>query len=212
LGLVSLQVGRRSWSYVSGDSFMNASELLGQLCDIVSKGGNFLLDVPPHADGSFDANVTSLLLDIGAWLGVHGAAIFKTRPWAVFGEGPTKIVPGGFHEWPMFTEDDFRFTAAGSGRAVFLFLMKWVEHRSYSVTSLNSTSKGAAGVTDVSLIGSTLSVDWKQDGSGLHLGPIPASGVHSPFLPVVLRVHLGGASADDIDAPTRRLRKNIMRP
>jgi hypothetical protein len=61
---------------------------------VVSKGGNFLLDVPPMADGSFDARVTATLLSMGQWLGVYGAGIYKSIPWRAFGEGPTNIVPG----------------------------------------------------------------------------------------------------------------------
>jgi alpha-L-fucosidase len=61
--------------------YATARQLIGELVDVVSKNGNFLLDIGPRADGTIPAIMATRLSQIGAWLRVNGEAIYDTIPW-----------------------------------------------------------------------------------------------------------------------------------
>lgn len=216
---------RNSWSWVEPPSLKNATELIGELIDIVSKNGNLLLDIPPKADGSVDPRVISTLLDMGRWLSLNGMAIYGTRPWTTFGEGPTRITPGFNHEWPRFTTRDFRFTTthATTAPAIFAIAMGWSINGSYTILSLNASAPLRIGksITNVTLVGldeeSKLSVDWNRSHEALSIqikGLPPDEVSHIPPSPLafayVFRIHVDGATLGGIDAPTLERRRRIM--
>lgn len=92
-----------SWSYVSTDTYKSTNQLVHLLCDIVAKGGNFLLNVGPDADGNLPDTALLRMKEIGQWMQVNGEAIYATRP----------IYP--------FTYGEFRFTQKGDKiYAIFL--------------------------------------------------------------------------------------------
>lgn len=75
-----------SWSYVPKDIYKPVDTLIDKLVDVVSKGGNFLLNIGPSPEGEWDDTAYHRLEKIGAWLKVHGEAIYGTRMFDVFGE------------------------------------------------------------------------------------------------------------------------------
>jgi alpha-L-fucosidase len=81
----------RSYGYnkfESEEDYLCSEELIKMLIDIVSKNGNFLLNVGPMANGTIPEFQKKRLLEIGDWLEINGDAIFGTRPW-VKSEGKT---------------------------------------------------------------------------------------------------------------------------
>ena len=62
------------------------------LVDVVSKNGALLLNIGPKSDGTIPAPEVEMLLEIGKWLKINGEAIYDTRPWKTFGEGPNSLM------------------------------------------------------------------------------------------------------------------------
>lgn len=102
-----------SWCYTQDLRIKSAETVLHTLIDIVSKNGVLLLNVSPRADGIIPQNQREVLEEIGAWLEINGEAIYKTRPWKSFGEGPTRLErEGSFVGRLDYTPQDIRFTCS----------------------------------------------------------------------------------------------------
>lgn len=106
-------VSKNSWGYIEGHDYKQVIDILCDLCDIVAKNGALLLNIGPRADGTIPETERSMLRDIGAWLKENGEAIYHTRPWRVYGEGPTQVPEGAFTDTQRdaFTGADIRYTA-----------------------------------------------------------------------------------------------------
>lgn len=87
-----------SWSYVPNDQYKSTETLLKNLCLIVSRGGNFLLNIAPDPQGRLDSTAYQRLEEIGAWMQVNGEAIYHSQPIA-----PYEIKQGENGTW-VFTK------------------------------------------------------------------------------------------------------------
>src|SRR5207245_11574472 len=107
-----------------------------QLIDIVSKNGNLLVNIGPRSDGTIPQEVQDVLREVGSWLKINGEAIYGTRPWKAYGEGPTKIVEGAFHDTDAqpVSERDFRFTTKGD--VLYACELGWPENGQAVIHSL----------------------------------------------------------------------------
>ncbi len=164
-------VSKNSWGYIDNHDYKSAGDIIGDLVDIVSKNGALLLNVGPKADGTIPQVEQDMLREIGAWLQVNGEAIYDTRAWDVFGEGPTEIPEGEFTDTKRspFTSADIRFTKKGN--MLYAMLLDYPEDGEALVTSLGGDS--SVTVKGVKMLGSDETITWSQDGAGLHLS-VPA--------------------------------------
>ena len=161
-------VSNKSWGYINGDTFKSPEFIVHQLIDIVSKNGNLLLNLGPRSDGTIPDEVQKVLLDVGAWLDVNGEAIYGTRPWRIYGEGPTKVAAGSFHDTDTekYTPQDFRFTTKSD--ALYVIGLAWPQNGEAVVHSLAPVT-GDERVASVTLLGSSGKLQFEQGPDGLHV-------------------------------------------
>ena len=163
-------VSKTSWGYVRNHEYKTVDSIVDDLVDIVSKNGSLLLNIGPRPDGTIPEPEQAMLREIGGWLAVNGEAIYGTRPFGVFGEGPTAVVEGPFADEKRkpFTSEDVRFTTR-DGR-VYAIALAWPADGRLSIRSLARGSVHLAGpIQSVDLLGSSESLQWTQDASGLRV-------------------------------------------
>ena len=163
-------ISNASWGYIEHDTFKSPEFLVRQLVDIVSKNGNLLLNFGPRSDGTIPEEVQATLREMGAWLKVNGEAIYASTPWKSFGEGPTQIKAGAFHDTDTkpYTAEDFRFTAKGS--TVYAIGMTCPADGKATIHSLGWAHEGASlPIASVELLGSTDKVRWTQGADALEV-------------------------------------------
>jgi alpha-L-fucosidase len=171
-------ISKLSWGYIENDQYQPPEFLVHQLIDIVSKNGNLLLNIGPKPDGTIPDQIQTTLKAMGVWLKANGEAIYGTTPWKVYGEGPTKVIEGAFHDQDTkpYTTEDFRFTQKGNTLyAIGMACPADAASGSASIHALGS-DKDAKGVTfdSVELVGSSERLTWKQEPDALNV-KLPAS-------------------------------------
>ncbi len=163
-------VSNKSWGYIENDTFKTPDFVVHQLADIVSKNGNLLLNIGPRADGTIPQGVQDVLLSVGAWLKINGDGIYGTRPWRTFGEGPTKVNAGAFHDTDTvnYTAEDFRFTTKGAD--LYAIEFAWPPSNEAVIKSLAlSSAPEMRKVQAVQLLGSDTRLTFAQGTDGLHI-------------------------------------------
>jgi alpha-L-fucosidase len=173
------------WHYSRGvaerNQYKSVNQAVDMLVDIVSKNGNLLLSIPVRGDGTIDEHEVAFLEEMAKWMAVNGEAIFGTRPWRVFGEGPTRAAGGMFAEdrSGRYTGRDFRFTTHGD--TLYAIALAWPGAEAVIASLAADAEGGPAGViTKVELLGHDAPLEFSRDARGLRIKlPAEPTGVHA---------------------------------
>ena len=173
-------ISNGSWCYTENLKIKPTVEHLHVLIDIVSKNGVLMLNISPRADGTIPDDQRKVLLELGAWLEEYGEAIYGTRPWYTYGEGPTGEPehenPGDFQHI-AYTSEDVRYTT--SHTSIYAILLgkpapgETFLFRAFSVQNSGFTFN----IKKISIPGTGGELEWSMTEAGLSV-QIPNSGLN----------------------------------
>jgi len=165
-----------SWSYTESLKIKPLSVVVHNLIDTVSKNGVVLLNLSPKADGTIPQDQRQVLRGLGRWLQLNGEAIYGTRIWDTFGEGPTKEPAGGFKDHKKFDKivysaADVRYTRSKDGTKVYAMILGLP--KAGEKVTLKAFTKAEIGnvpaVKSVILLDGKTETSFKQTEEGLVL-------------------------------------------
>jgi alpha-L-fucosidase len=151
------------------NGYKSGRDVIQRLIDVVSKNGCLMVSIPMRGDGTIDDKEERVLADMGGWIAVNGQAIYSTRPWRVYGEGPTKLVEGMMNEGGAkpFEAADIRFTQKAG--ELYALPMAWPTG-ALTIASLATGAPTAAGeVRRVELLGGGDPLPFTRGPEGLRV-------------------------------------------
>jgi alpha-L-fucosidase len=167
-------ISSSSWCYTEGIGYYSKRQILHGFLDRISKNGNLLLNISPKADGTIPQEQKEILLAMGAWLKKYGEAVYATRAWVKYGEGPTLMGSGhGVFTAPAEgTASDVRYTRSKDSGALYAILLGWDQgQKDITLTSLSTDKIDLKTLKSVELIngeaGKYLPLTYSQDEEGL---------------------------------------------
>ena len=160
------------WYYRTGQKYKSADEVVQLLMDIVSKNGNLLINVVQTPEGDLEQDVLDIMEGISKWIAANSEGVYATRPWKVYGEGPSTVKAnqqrgrfGGLSDTRGYQPTDIRYTVKGDN--LYAFCMATPES-DIRMTSLGKNSQVSnRAIASVSMLGSKEKLKWKQEGDAL---------------------------------------------
>ncbi|MGH9534549.1 MAG: alpha-L-fucosidase [Terriglobales bacterium] len=153
--------------------YLPPRQVIHWLVDAVSKNGTFILNIPGKPDGTIDAKEERILDEIGAWFQANGEAIYGSRPWKIFGEGPDMIHAGSFQGQSIrhLGAQDIRFTRGKSGAVLYAIALGWPE-APLTIRALGTASPQQPGkIQQVRVLGTEEKIHWRQTAAALTVHP-----------------------------------------
>ncbi|TWU42787.1 alpha-L-fucosidase [Novipirellula artificiosorum] len=167
--LTDTSISPSTWAFAADMDVYPVDRIVDDLVDIVSKNGCMLLNIAPAPDGTIPEAQKEILRGIGDWLRINGEAIYGSRPWLVYGEGPTVTPVGHLSDMGFdgFSGEDVRYTT-NQGNLYVIALGVPDEGKQVVCRWLGGgTYRGE--VSDISLVGYDGKINWKRDATGLFI-------------------------------------------
>ena len=151
--------------------YLQPQDVIHWLIDTVSKNGTFILNIPGKPDGTIDSKEIAVLDKITEWMQRNGEAIYATRPWKIYGEGPDMVKSGSFqgNSISKLNAKDIRFTRNKANTAIYAIALGWPAGE-FVIQSLGTASATQPGkIKFVQLLGTSEKLKWKQTAEGLRV-------------------------------------------
>ena len=158
-------------SLYDNNGYKTVAEIVTTLADVVSKNGNLMLNIPLRGDGTIDDKEEAFIAGLTAWMDINSEGIYASRPWKIYGEGPSTTARGGGGRGrgaaPANTSADIRFTTKGDSLYAYLLALPTEPRTVIKSLATNSPLVAGKKVADVSLLGYPGKLEWTQDEQGL---------------------------------------------
>jgi len=161
-------LGLKSWSYDPDEEYRSPDQVVDMLMDIISKNGVLLLNVGPKADGTIPPVAQNAIREVGKWLKINGEAVYATRPWDIFGEGPTVPNEKMHGDQVQYTAKDIRFTRSKDNKTLFATFLGYPGENAL-IPILHSGAIDLSSIKEVVLLMNGKKTKWKQTEEGMHL-------------------------------------------
>ncbi len=151
--------------------YLQPQDVIHWLIDTVSKNGTFILNIPGKPDGTIDSKEIAVLDKITEWMQRNGEAIYATRPWKIYGEGPDMVKSGSFegNSVSKLGPQDIRFTRNKANTVVYAIVLGW-PGKEVAIRALGTASPQSPGkVAHVELLGYQDKVKFRQEASALRV-------------------------------------------
>lgn len=155
--------------------YKSAKRVIQMLVDIVSKNGNLLLNIPVRGDGTIDEAEREIVEEIGRWMAANGESIYATRPWKIFGEGPSidnaaPLSAQGFNEGKgkPYDHTDIRFVTKGD--LLYATIMEWPADGKIFIKNLGTGSRFYTGeISHIALVANNTALKFRRGLEGLEI-------------------------------------------
>lgn len=144
-----------SWSYVPGDHYKTANQIVSLLVKIVSRGGNLLMNIGPGPNGDWDPVAYDRLKQIGNWMQINGEGIYNS----------TSVAP--------YSEDNIYYTKSDHSNTLYAFVLSDKDEVTLP-GQLHFHLQGIGKVKKVSLLGIARKLKWETNNDELVVN-IPAN-------------------------------------
>lgn len=144
------------FGYVEELRLQSGSSVIRKLVENISRNGNLTLNISPKSDGTIPDDQQAVLKEVGRWLKTNGEAVYDSKAWKVYGEGPS--VEGSE------ASEEYRFTA--NGNTIYAFALKLNDDKTIIQSVVNENS---GKIKKVTLLGSDKKLNYETSDKGLEI-------------------------------------------